>query len=66
MNKRNRFKQTEVLEDRLAAQARHLREQAEKLAPGPKREEMMRRAKQCEDGAQMSEFLRRPSPQPQR
>jgi|tagenome__1003787_1003787.scaffolds.fasta_scaffold20964537_5 hypothetical protein len=65
MKTRRRFKQTDVLEDRLAKQAKVLRDQAEKLAPGPQREELLGKARHCEDGAHISELLRSPNPQPQ-
>jgi len=58
MQKRRRYSQTDDLEARLAAQAQSLREQAAKLRPGPKREELLLQAQRCEDGAQMSAFLR--------
>lgn len=60
MKKRNRSKQDEVLEVRLAQEAIKLREEAKGLKPGPKREELLRRARQAETGAHMSEWLRSP------
>jgi hypothetical protein len=62
MKKRNRAKQTEILEVRLAREAVRLREQAKKLKPGPKRQELLRKALQAETGAHMSEWLRHPTP----
>lgn len=64
MQKRRRFIQTDILEVRLAHEAERLRAQAKKLLPGPRREEMLRRAHQFEDGARMSEWLRSPDMQP--
>jgi hypothetical protein len=40
---RDRFKQTEPLQDRLARFADDIRAQAENLPPGPERDEMMKR-----------------------
>ncbi|WP_249209594.1 hypothetical protein [Bradyrhizobium manausense] len=60
MSKRRRFKQTLSLEDRLAEDARRLREEAESLPPGPVRDEALRRARQAETGAHISEWLRSP------
>ena len=63
---RNRFKQTDLLEERLAQEAIRLREQAAKLKPGVKRDELLRRAEQAETGAHISEWLRSPGLQPPR
>ena len=64
MKKRNRTKQTDVLEVRLALEAAKLREQAKGLRPGPRREELLRKARQAETGAHMSEWLRSPGLRP--
>ncbi|WLB17464.1 hypothetical protein QIH95_36630 [Bradyrhizobium japonicum] len=64
MSKRRRFKQTLSLEHRLAEQARRLREEAESLPHGPVRDEALRRARQAETGAHLSEWLRSPGLQP--
>lgn len=45
---RRRFKQIQSLEERLAQEAERLREQARQAAPGPEREELLRRARQAE------------------
>lgn len=63
---RNRFKQTDLLEERLAQEAKRLRAEAEKLKPGPKRDDLLRRAEQAETGAHISEWLRSPGLQPPR
>jgi hypothetical protein len=63
---RRRFKQTLSLEERLAEEAKRLREEAKLLPPGAVREEMLRRARQAETGSQMSEWLRSPGLQPPR
>ncbi|MGW1421443.1 hypothetical protein [Bradyrhizobium manausense] len=64
MSKRRRFKQTLSLEDRLAQEAERLREKAKSLPPGPQREDALRKARQAETGAHMSEWLRSPGLQP--
>jgi hypothetical protein len=58
MQKRRRVTQTLDLEERLAEEAKRLREQAELLPPGPVRESALRRARQAETGSHMSEWLR--------
>ena len=63
---RDRFKQTDLLEERLAQEAIRLREQAAKLKPGVKLAELLRRAEQAETGAHISEWLRSPGLQPPR
>ena len=62
--KRRRFKQTDPLEERLSAEAIRLRDEARLLPPGAVREQVLRRARQCETGAHMSEWLRSPGLQP--
>lgn len=57
MQKRRRFKQTQDLEERLAQAALRYREEAKKLSPGVERERLMRRARQAEAAADISEFL---------
>ncbi|MCD9112367.1 MULTISPECIES: hypothetical protein [Bradyrhizobium] len=57
---RRRFKQTVPLEDRLADEAKRLREKARSLPPGIERERAIRKARQVETGSQMSEWLRSP------
>lgn len=61
---RRRFKQTDTLEQRLADEAERLRRQAELLPPGALREQVLRKARQCETGSHMSEWLRSPGLQP--
>lgn len=60
MFKRRRFKQTSTLEQRLAIEAKQLREGAAKLPPGVERERLLRRARQDETASHMSEWLRSP------
>ena len=64
MQKRRHFKQTDLLEERLAAEAIRLREQARSMEPGPAREDLIRKARQAEVGAHMSEWLRSPGLRP--
>ncbi|MBR0882933.1 hypothetical protein ABIF65_005559 [Bradyrhizobium japonicum] len=64
MKHRRRFKQSQFLEERLAAEAERLREQAKKLPRGPERETLIRRARQAETGSHISEWLRSAGLQP--
>ena len=61
---RRRFKQTTSLEDRLAEEARRLREEAELLPHGPVRDAAIRRARQAETGSHINQWLRSPGLQP--
>ena len=58
MPERRRVVHTSDLEDRLAQDAKRLRDRARSLKPGSEREQLLRRARQAETGAQMSEWLR--------
>lgn len=64
MTKRRRFKQTRSLEERLAEEAQRLREEARPLPHGPLREQVIRKARQCETGSHMSDWLRSPGLKP--
>jgi hypothetical protein len=64
MGSRRRFSQSSPLEVRLAEEAKSLREQAKKLPHGPQREALLRRARQNEVGAHMTEWLASPGLQP--
>lgn len=66
MFKRRRFKHTETLEERLTAEAKILREQAAKMRPCFERERLLRKARQDETAAHISEWLRSPGLQPPR
>lgn len=48
------------LEERLAEEAKRLREKARCLPPGLERESILRKARQAETGAHVSEWLRSP------
>jgi hypothetical protein len=61
---RRRFNQTQSLEDRLAEEAKRLREQARLLKPGAARNELIRKAEQAETGAHISEWLNSPGLRP--
>ena len=60
MQRRRRFTQIRNLEERLAEEAKRLRDEAELLPRGPVRDAALRRARQAETGAHMSEWLRSP------
>ena len=60
MEQRRRFKQTQSLEERLATEAKRLREEAKALAPGIARESLLRKARQTETASHMSEWLSSP------
>ncbi|WP_354124537.1 hypothetical protein AB7Z32_15360 [Bradyrhizobium sp. 482_C4_N1_1] len=64
MKQRRRFTQTVSLEERLAEEAKRLREQAKTLPHGAQREDRLRKARQAETGSHMSEWLRSPGLQP--
>lgn len=61
---RRRIKQTLSLEERLSEEAKRLREEAKLLLPGAAREALLRKARQAETGAHMSEWLSSPELQP--
>jgi hypothetical protein len=60
MGSRRRVVQSSPLEVRLAEEAKILREQAKMLPHGPQRETLLRRARQNEVGAHMTEWLTSP------
>jgi len=64
MQRRRHSKHTQSLEERLAEDAIRLREEAKGTPPGIERERLIRKARQCESGAYMSEWLRSPGLQP--
>jgi hypothetical protein len=61
---RRRFVQTQSLEERLAEEANRLRAEAKLLPPRAVRDELIRRARQCETGSHVSEWLRSPELRP--
>ena len=60
MQKRRRFKQTTTLRERLADEAERCREEAHKLAPGPRRDMLLRQARRDETAMQIDSWLRSP------
>ena len=60
MVERRRLKEHRTLEERLTEEAVRLREQAKTLPHGMEREQLLRRARQCETGSYLSEWLRSP------
>jgi hypothetical protein len=61
---RRRFKQALSPEERLAEEAKRLREEAKSLPPGAEREALLRKARQAETGSHMSEWLSSPGLRP--
>lgn len=64
MVKRERRKNTQTFEERLAEEAQFFRREAEKLPPGTPRELLLRRARQAETASQISGWLKSPGLQP--
>ena len=60
MPTRRRFKQTSTLEERLAEDTEQLREQAKLLPPGATLDHVLRRIRQNETAAHMTEWLNSP------
>lgn len=60
MLKRRRIKQTKTLTERLADDAARLRDEARVLAPGRRREMLLRRARQDETAMQIEAWLHSP------
>lgn len=63
-HKRRRFRQTHTLEERLAEDTANLREQIALTPDGPVRDQMLRRIRQNETAARMSEWLSSPGLKP--
>ena len=57
MKIRRRFKQTVTLEDRLANEAKRLRDEAKKLPPSPEQEELLRKAREDEMVAKIAGWI---------
>ena len=60
MAERRRFKHTSTLGERLSEDTEQLRAQAEALLPGPDRDHVLRRIRQNETAAHMTEWLNSP------
>jgi hypothetical protein len=58
------FKQPDILEVRLADEAKRLRKEAQGTPPGIERDRLLRRARQAETGSHISEWLRSPGLRP--
>ena len=61
---RRRFKQIQSLEERLAEEAKRLREEAKLLPPGAVADEMVRKARRAETGSYLTEWLASPGLRP--
>ena len=61
---RRRFKHVLSFPDRLANESERLREEAEKLPHGPKREILLRKARQADIALRVDEWLSSPGLQP--
>jgi hypothetical protein len=66
MIKRRRFKQTQSLEERLAAEAMRLRDEARLLHLALPREQLLRKARQSETASHMNDWLTSPGLRPPR
>jgi hypothetical protein len=62
--RRRRFREAEPLEDRLSKEAKRLREEARLLPPGLARELTLRKARQAETAAHLTDWLRSPGLKP--
>ncbi|MCP3398959.1 hypothetical protein NLM25_18595 [Bradyrhizobium sp. CCGB01] len=60
MHRRRRFKHAKSLEERLTQEALQLHEEAGNLPPGRKREALLRKARQDETAAYLTEWLTSP------
>jgi hypothetical protein len=60
MPRRRQFKDRQPLQERLAEEAKRLREDAKSLSPGTAREALIRKARQAETGSHMTEWLSSP------
>jgi hypothetical protein len=64
MEKRRRFKQIESLQERLSAFARNARDQADRLRPGPERDELLKKARQADTASHIDSWANSPGLQP--
>jgi hypothetical protein len=64
MKERKKFIHASTLEQRLAEEAKRLKKRAKQLPYGKAREELLRKARQAEVTAQISEWLTSPGLQP--
>lgn len=61
---RHRFKQIDFLRDRLALFAKNARHEAESLAPGMKRDDLLRKARRADTAAHIDDWAYSPGLQP--
>ena len=66
MEIRRRVKQISSLSDRLIQQAQNLRQQADGMPAGVRRDELLKKARQAETSANADEWLSSPGLQPPR
>jgi hypothetical protein len=64
MQKRRRFKQSSSLKERLFSFAKEMREKASHLAPGPKQDDLFRRAQQADTASHLDDWINSPGLQP--
>jgi hypothetical protein len=64
MLKRRRFHKTKSLQDRLAAWAEEIREQAAKLPPGPERDALLKKLRQADTASHLDDWANSPGLQP--
>ncbi|SDF45594.1 hypothetical protein SAMN05216337_105657 [Bradyrhizobium brasilense] len=64
MKRRRRFTQTQSLEERLAEEAKSLREEAKALPPCAEKEALLRKARHDEVAAHLTEWLMSPGLRP--
>jgi hypothetical protein len=64
MQRRRRFKQVTTLQDRIAEWAAGIREQANKMQPGPQRDELLRKLRQAETAMHLEDWANSPGLQP--
>jgi hypothetical protein len=57
---RRRVRQESSFEERLASQARRLRDEAKKLRPGSEQDDLIRKARQAETASHLNQWLTSP------
>jgi hypothetical protein len=61
---RRRFQNTLTFPDRLAKEAKRLREEAETKSPGPERDALLRKARQADTAAHIDQWISSPGLKP--
>jgi hypothetical protein len=64
MQMRRHFKHHLTLQERLSAWADEVREQANKLRPGPEKDTLLRKARQADTASHIDEWMNSPGLQP--